>query len=568
MNDNIDTDVEHYTVSELLTILGLEDLDEKRIKKESDILIHRFQVENNPDMVDFFQNIENALLQYAKEFNSEEGNEGPVEYIPAKRQTDAWYQNEYLKQDNETQNEKITERKQKIDIYNNTHMPMKRQHLGINNTFSVDVAQDTLNPNLKNTTNRIINIDSQYRQSNSINSLSTDFTMDLSESILNVISLRLYSYQIPYTWYTFDIQYSNTCFWITFISADGTPILLPVTNTFTGATTLQAGIPISIESGNYTAASATTPGSLAYAITNAFTSAGFSGFDDTHPLITVNQVNNKLTLSLYGLTYINPIDNSHHTIDNSTIITFFDPTAELVCTNTCAMPLAINQTLGWLMGFRLPFENVNTNGNTGAAVLDLYGPKYLILVIDDYNQNHINNGLIGITEYSNVLKLPSYYSPDLPYRCIPADPTGSNLYNNTQILANDENAGTLLMDKYNATYESIAQVLPSAPRTLTQTQIYTINEILKNNGKTSNNKLTSPTTPDTFAIIPIKHGGLKTGDVIVEFGGTLQENKRVYFGPVNIERLHVKLLDDKGNVLNLNGADWSITIISENLYQY
>jgi hypothetical protein len=112
------------------------------------------------------------------------------------------------------------------------------------------------------------------------------------------------------------------------------------------------------------------------------------------------------------------------------------------------------------------------------------------------------------------------------------------------------------------------QVLPSAPRTLTQTQIYTINEILKNNGKTANYKLTSPTTPDTFALIPIKHSGLKTGDIIVEFGGSLQDNKRVYFGPVNLERLHVKLLDDKGNVLNLNGADWSVTLISENLYQY
>ena len=37
-----------------------------------------------------------------------------------------------------------------MDVYDNTHMPMNRQQLGINNNIDVGVAQDTLNPNLKN----------------------------------------------------------------------------------------------------------------------------------------------------------------------------------------------------------------------------------------------------------------------------------------------------------------------------------------------------------------------------------------------------------------------------------
>ena len=559
----VDLNVDNYTVSELLAILNLDVPDIRSIKKESDILIQRFQVENNPEMVAFFQNIEDKLTKYASDLEDEEGDAEPVEYEPAKKQTNNWINNEYLRQSDQVQNEKITERKQKIDVYNNNHVPMKREQLGVNNTYSVEVAQDTLNPNLKNITTRIINIDSQYRQSNSINNLSTDFTLDLSESILNVVSLRLYSYQIPYTWYCFDIQYSNTCFWITFVDQDGNPVELPIN--IGNKTVNQIGIPISIAPGNYTAQSSTTEGSFCYAIIQALIGAGFEASNTN---VSINSVNFKLTLSLYGLKYTNPINEETYTVGNSTILTFFDPTAVLTCSNTCGQSLAINQTMGWLMGFRVPAETVNTTGNTGTAVVDLYGPKYLILVVDDYNQNHINSGLIGITEYSNVLKLPSYYSPDLPYTCIPASPAGTNLAINSQILQNDPNAGTLLMDKYNASYDKVQQILPSAPRTLTQTQIYTINEILKNNGKTTNYKLTSPTTPDTFALIPIKHTGLNTGDTIVEFGGTLQENKRVYFGPVNIERLHIQLLDDKGNVLNLNGADWSITLISENLYQY
>ena len=45
-------------------------------------------------------------------------------------------------------------------------------------------------------------------------------------------------------------------------------------------------------------------------------------------------------------------------------------------------------------------------------------------------------------------------------------------------------------------------------------------------------------------------GGVPTGSLLVEFSGSLQDNSRTYFGPVNIDRMSVKLLDDKGNVLN------------------
>ena len=110
-------------------------------------------------------------------------------------------------------------------------------------------------------------------------------------------------------------------------------------------------------------------------------------------------------------------------------------------------------------------------------------------------------------------------------------------------------------------------MVPSAPRTLTQSQLYTINQIIKNNDQNSNYRVRAPTTTDVFAIIPVK-GGLKLGDLYVELSGSLQDLKRTYFGPVDIERLRIRLLDDKGNLLNLNGSDWSIILISENLYQY
>jgi hypothetical protein len=73
-----------------------------------------------------------------------------------------------------------------------------------------------------------------------------------------------------------------------------------------------------------------------------------------------------------------------------------------------------------------------------------------------------------------------------------------------------------------------------------------------------------------MAIIPLKGGGasIPTGTLLAEFSGSLQDNVRTYFGPVNIDRMAVKLLDDKGNILNLNGCDWCFTLIATCLYQY
>ena len=77
-------------------------------------------------------------------------SEEDTKYTPNDTQTNEWYKYEALPQDNTVQKEKITDRIQKVDIYDNNHMPMKREQLGVSNNFQVPVAQDTLNPNLEN----------------------------------------------------------------------------------------------------------------------------------------------------------------------------------------------------------------------------------------------------------------------------------------------------------------------------------------------------------------------------------------------------------------------------------
>ena len=43
--------------------------------------------------------------------------------------------------------------------------------------------------------------------------------------------------------------------------------------------------------------------------------------------------------------------------------------------------------------------------------------------------------------------------------------------------------------------------------------------------------------------------------------------KRIFFGPITLKKMRVRLLNDKGIQLNLNGQDWSFSFIVTKIYQ-
>lgn len=539
---SFDTNVADYTLSELMAIVNLSDLDPTDIMNATNKYIQQYKT-SDPILSTFFQGVQSQLLQYSQGLIDDNNDDTDALYPAGQQQTDDRYQNEYLEQKDPNQNSKITQRKQKIKTYGNQHVPMSREQLGINDTYTVSVKQDSLNPNLQNTIARFVNLDSQFRQSGGRNTemTSTNYTLDLSDRLTNTIELKLYSYQIPNTWYVIDVFYRNTCFWI---NDD-------IHN-----------IPISVEPGNYAQTQ------LVDALNASFLNAGFSS-NSVQPFVSYNNINGKLTIALFDASYVNVETGVQFTVSESTKIIFYDFTATLVCEQTCTNNHFFNQTLGWIMGFRVPSTLVSATGNTGSAIVDLNGTKYLILVLDDYNQNRVNNGLVSITQLTGTLKMPSYYSPDLTYVCLSA---GNSNLSSLEDGTNNQNPnnGLLIAEKYNNDYAKTQIIVPSAPRTLTQSQIYTINEINKSKGSMANATPKAPTSSDIMAIIPLKGGGasIPTGTLLSEFSGSLQDNVRTYFGPVNIDRMAVKLLDDKGNILNLNGCDWCFTLIATCLYQY
>jgi hypothetical protein len=589
--EDIDTDVSNYTLSELMAIIDVEDMKPDTIIENTNYLIKKYK-SKNPAMSVFFKEIQSQLLQYAQglEPDSEDDDEGKIiveprvssiegfgnmtndaVYPSGDKMVSDWYQNQYLTQSDKNQTNKITDRKQKIQLFNSEQVPMNREQIATTDTFNLPIKQDSLNPNLKNTINRFLNLDSQFRQYTSgVDSTSTDYTCDLSDTLKNALSLMLYSYQIPFSWYAIDKAYGNTCFWIFDANNNKT-------------------IPVSVPSGNYTQTNFISQ------LNTSFLQAGFSFPARTNTTLYPSPPYPSPALAANTPAYYNInsgivslflTDGSYNgslgtfNISISTQIIFYDFTGQLQCNVNCVSKSNhyFNNTLGWIMGYRLPYYNVDVSGNTAPCILDLNGTKYLILVIDDYNQNHVNNSLVSISQFSNTLKMPTYYSPDLPYTCITPAQQGDNLpeliagveadslFNNQTTNAQN---GLLIAGKYQQDYTSTQISLPSAPRTLTNAQLYTINSINNNNNNLTNYLAKAPTSSDILAIIPVKTSvGVPTGSLLVEFSGSLQDSSRTYFGPVNIDRMAVKLLDDKGNVLNLNGNDWCVTLVAECLYQY
>ena len=177
---------------------------------------------------------------------------------------------------------------------------------------------------------------------------------------------------------------------------------------------------------------------------------------------------------------------------------------------------------------------IKLTGDTPVSV-NLY--NYFMVILDDYNLSHLNDGLVTIMPKDNNVSLP-YYANRAKYLC---DPVTKQVIN--------------------------TGITDVASNNLTQNQIYSINQIINTQNTPKSNKNQGVYVSDIFGLVPIKTSGYTPGQVYVEFGGTLQAHERTYFGPVNIHRMAISLLNNRGEVVDLNGADWSLQFVCEQLYQ-
>jgi hypothetical protein len=259
-----------------------------------------------------------------------------------------------------------------------------------------------------------------------------------------------------------------------------------------------------------------------------------------------------------NITYVTlrPNINLIYTPNNYNLV-FYDTISFVKCYvgATSVKNTTWDSTVGWILGFRnnseydlsqytLGKNGITITGDTGVCT-NLF--NYFLLCIDDYTQNHLNDGLVTVTTTETSIPLPSY-ADRTNFTCNPT--TGTLTYNNN--LNNTNNSK------------------------LTQNQLYSLTQIANSQTSTSSNLTkgvsnssfgTGPYVQDIFGLIPMKTSGLQPGSSYVEFGGTLQNQERVYFGPVNIHRMTVKLVTDRGDVVDLNDVNWSFSLLCEQLYK-
>jgi hypothetical protein len=239
-------------------------------------------------------------------------------------------------------------------------------------------------------------------------------------------------------------------------------------------------------------------------------------------------------------------------------ISFFDPYSFVKCYQgvSSVRNTTWDSTLGWILGYReyTVYNLSNYESTTGSSVISITADtgistelfNYFMLCIDDYNQSHLNDGLVTITARDTGTPLPSY-ALRTNFVCDPI--TGEKVYN-TQTRVNNNQL----------TQNQVQALTAHANSSVSENNLTTGNVSSKVYGAT-------PFVSDVFGVIPLKLSGRKNGETIVEFGGTLQNQERQYFGPVNIRRMSVKLVSDRGNVVDFNNANWSFSLICEQLYK-
>ena len=507
---NLNMNIEDYSIDELLQVLNLYDNPSlHQINSAAALSIDRVKssiINYDKHLVLFLENTRDRLID---EFSTDYFNK-KNDIDNENKEIGKWYKNEYLEAPDPNQALKVTDRVQQVGVFDDkTHFPMKRNILGINQSVQLPVTQDSLNPTLRNLNTRIVNIDSQFRPNilpfnpsdPNASTSSTNYTFELTETLTNVLSILLYSVQIPNTWYRFSAEQGNICF-----NLDISGILysfnLPPGNYD------PSGILMQLDDSNNWTSPASKPTQLSW---------------------SYNVFNSKFSFILTG--------------SNPVTFYFYDISGGSDC-GGCFPSSLLNQNLGWSLGFRpnsvtiktyTSFIKTYTPGSyTLDAVSDLYGPKYFSIILDDFNQNRQNKGLIniGVPEDTHI-SLPSYYSGNIKLDC------SGNLVNL------DKNKG----------------------KKFTQSQLYHMNQVLQNKNSVRQRNY-GKNSSEVLAILPIDMNSNIRQQPYTTFGANILLNERRYYGPVDITKMKVRLVDDKGNTVNLNGADWCMSIIVNELYQY
>lgn len=422
MNSNFDLNIKNYTITELEELFELpRNYDEsileiQETKLRQNIMTDRsiISVTKN-NTLDFINKVKKTLLENLKTHLTPNTN------ISKLAKT---YSNVY----------NLDKSLHKSDtIESGSTYIIKQPPTPYGQSSPSEFYQGTINPLNKRILRQNINIDTRFRE-NYYTSSAANFHVDLPLRLTEVVSLQLSALELPNTFYVISQVFGNNFFVLEISGEEPLVVTIPdgnydalglqnYINNFLGGT----GVPVAYNSIQF----------LADANTGSSGGQGGSG------KMVVGSTSGTLNFSINFLT------DRYGNDDRQT-------------------PLPLK--LGWLMGFREGYYENNTT-YVSEGIINLLGPRYIYLVVDDFN-NSVLDGFYGAFT-SSIL--------------------------NKNILARISLQGSVF------------------------------NYLSK----------------DNFPLI---------------------STPRQYFGPVDIQKLQIQLLDEYGRILNLNNMDYSFCLTFQTIY--
>jgi len=420
MNSNFDLNISNYTLKELEEIFELNNnydittVEQKEAKLRQNIMNDKNIVASTKtNTLTFISSVKDALTNNIKPPVS-------IKMANVDKITDS-FKRVYNLDDSLRQSSVVDAGSTNIIKLNPTPFAQ---------SYPSEFYQGSINPLLKRILRQNINIDTRFRD-NYYTSNASNFHVNLPIRLTQVVSLQLSAMEFPTTFYVISKVFGNNF------------IVLEIPN--------EAPQVVTIPDGNY-------------------------------DYLSLQKYINTFLASLVGT----PYTNIQFLADINTGASGAGSGKMVVGSTTGTQEFAINfltdkngnddrQTplplkLGWLLGFREGrYENAFTYVSEG--IINLVGPRYIYLVIDDFN-NSVNDGFYGAFSDSIL---------------------------NKNILARISLQG------------SVFNIL-------------------------SQNNFSLITTP------------------------------RQYFGPVDIQKLQIQLLDEYGRILDLNNMDYSFCLTFQTIY--
>jgi len=362
---NFDLNIENYNKDELIKIFDLPSKYDKNIIDHKERIIkdninsnNEINKETKNKTINFITQAKIILLKENENTNNNTNNIKSFQEV-----VQNVYNSNYELQPTMLENQ-------------NEHMVQIQKKHPYLSSYPSEYFPGVFNPLKKKVLKKSLNVDTRFRN-NYYSSPSSNFNVNLPLTINNVLTMQLSAFELPTTYYNISKQFGNNFFSIS-IDGDSQVVTIP--------------------DGNY----------------------DYSGI--------VSAINRALQLLVGNFQYIVFLMNINDTNNNNNngsgqMMVGLDPSvpspfnfelnfqADRFGIDDRNTPLPLK--FGWTLGFRNGIY-VNNQNYVSEGIVDILGPRYLYLAIDDYN-NNVNNGFYSAFNSSilnkNILARISLNAP-------------------------------------------------------------------------------------------------------------------------------------------------------------